>query len=489
MKKFICLLLLVVNYINVFSQLTTNPVVNSTSASSAAIGAIILSPDETIVGVSVSIGYGEWVRISAKTTIQYNDPTTDNLISLPIRGLENINGGALALGTKYTYLPNNIFILKFPPLPRNVSRINLIEDGSWKWYGINFTPRYDVVVKRMANNESEINQLIASSKNKNSGIFEQLSASENNPSVYRLALVQNEEGTFLIYVSSAKSVGDWKCGEVKAVLRPTVSNSIYKADWYMADKHVESAVVTFEGATMKTHIDVQGQTEEVYVKMSNGTGENSQDANIYSEKWSGTGFALKNGYILTNHHVIDDANTIDIYGIGGDFTRSYKAKVIGSDKVNDLALLKVSDSDFKGFGNIPYSFKSKISDVGEDIYVLGYPLTATMGEEIKLTNGIISAKTGFDGDVSQYQISAPVQPGNSGGPLLDYNGNVIGVICAKHRGAENVTYAIKTSQVRNLIESVSDLSILNTTNQITGKTLKDQVKLVNKFVYIIKCSK
>ena len=153
MKRFICLLLLVVNYINVFSQLTTNPVVNSTSASSAAIGAIILSPDETVVGVSVSIGYDEWVRISAKTTIQYNDPTTGNLISLPIRGLENINGGALALGTKYTYLPNNIFILKFPPLPRNVSRINLIEEGSWKWYGINFTPRYDVVVKRMANKD------------------------------------------------------------------------------------------------------------------------------------------------------------------------------------------------------------------------------------------------------------------------------------------------------------------------------------------------
>ena len=407
---------------------------------------------------------------------------------MPIRGLENTNGGSLALGTKYTYLPNNIFILRFPPLPRNVSRINLIEDGSWKWYGVNFTPRSDVVVKRLATSESEINKLIASSKNPNAGIFEQLSASESTPSVYRLALVQNESGTFLLYVSSAKTVGDWKCGEVKAVLRPTVSNNIYKADWYMANKQTESAVITFEGATMKTIIGTDGN-EDVYVKMSNGTGDNSQNANIYSEKWSGTGFALKNGYILTNHHVIDEANTIDIYGVDGDFTRSYKAKVIGSDKVNDLALLKISDSDFKGFGNIPYSFKSKLSDVGEDIYVLGYPLTATMGEEIKLTNGIISAKTGFDGDVSQYQISAPVQPGNSGGPLLDYNGNVIGVICAKHRGAENVTYAIKTSQVRNLIESVSDLSIMNTTNQISGKALKDQVKMVNKFVYIIKCSK
>lgn len=488
MKKLLLLMLFAIFTTNILAQLTTNPTVNSTNASSAAIGAVILSPEETGIALAVSIGYDEWVRISAKTVVQYTDPNTGTLVSLPIRGLENINGGSLTLGTKYTYLPNNIFILRFPPLPRNVSRINLIEDGSWKWYGINFSPRSDVVVKRLATSESEINKLIALSKNSNAGIYEQLSASKFAPSVYRLAFVQNESGTFLLYVSSEKSVGDWKCGEIKAVLRPTISNNIYKADWYMANKQTESAVITFDGATMKLIIG-DDANEDVYVRMSNDTGGNSQNANIYSEKWSGTGFALKNGYILTNHHVIDEANTIDIFGVGGDFSHSYKAKVIGSDKVNDLALLKISESGFKGFGNIPYSFKSKLSDVGEDIYVLGYPLTATMGEEIKLTNGIISAKTGFDGDVSQYQISAPVQPGNSGGPLLDYNGNVIGVICAKHRGAENVTYAIKTSQVRNLIESVSDLSIMNTTNQITGKALKDQVKLVNKFVYIIKCSK
>lgn len=487
MKKLL-LLLFAINAISIFAQVTTNPSVNSTNASSATIGAVILSPKDTRIGLVVYMGYDNWVRISENTIIQYNDPNTGILVSLPIQGLENINGGSLVLGTKYTYLPNDIFILKFPPLPKNVSKINLIEEKSWKWYGVNFTPRSDVVVKRLASSETEINKLVASTKNSNAGIYEQLSASELTQSIYRLAFVQNESGTFLVYVSSAKNIGDWKCGEIKAVLRPTVSNNIYKADWYTANKFIESAVITFDGPTMKTIIGNKGD-ENVYVRMSNGTGENSQNANIFSEKWTGTGFALKGGYILTNHHVIDEANTIDIYGIGGDFTRSYKAKVIGSDKVNDLALLKIVDSDFKGFGNIPYSFKSKLSDVGEDIYVLGYPLTATMGEEIKLTNGIISAKTGYNGDVTQYQISAPVQLGNSGGPLLDYNGNVIGVICAKHGGAENVTYAIKTSQVKNLIESVSDLSIINTTNQLSAKTLKEQVKLVNKFVYIIKCSK
>lgn len=488
MRKIILLLISLLFTLVSSAQITNRPYVNNTSCNTAAIAQVLVSPQNTIIALQTNIGFGEWVRISAKTKMQYNDPNTGTLISKSIQSLGDVNGNSLILGKKYTYLPSNVFILIFPPIPRGVSQINLIEEKNWRWYGIRITPRNDVVVKRMATSESEINQLIVNSKNKNAGIFEQLSATETNPYVYRLAFVQNEEGAYLLFVSSAKSVGDWKCGEVKAVLRPTVSSNFYKADWYMADKHVESAVITFDGATMKILFDVQG-SEEVFVKMSNGSGENSQSPNLYLEKWSGTGFALKNGYILTNHHVIDDANTIEIFGIAGDFTQSFKAKVVGSDKVNDLALLKVSDDKFGGFGVIPYSFKSKLSDVGEDIYVLGYPLTATMGEEIKLTNGIISAKTGFDGDVSQYQISAPVQPGNSGGPLLDYNGNVIGVICAKHRGAENVTYAIKTSQVRNLIESVSDLSIMNTTNQISGKALKDQVKMVNKFVYIIKCSK
>lgn len=248
----------------------------------------------------------------------------------------------------------------------------------------------------------------------------------------------------------------------------------------------------FEGTFFNVEFSGNDQYHKVVMKMS--FIKTYPTATTFTEnnnpsKWTGTGFALKGGYILTNYHVINDASTINVYGIDGDFANGRKATIIGFDKSNDLALLKLSGDLPVSFNSIPYGFKSQIADVGEDVYVLGYPLTATMGEEVKLTNGIISAKTGFDGDVSQYQISVPVQPGNSGGPLIDYNGNVIGIVCAKHIGAENASYAVKTSQAKNLIESVSNSSIMSTKNTLQGKSLKEQVKSVSKYVFIIKCNK
>lgn len=206
-----------------------------------------------------------------------------------------------------------------------------------------------------------------------------------------------------------------------------------------------------------------------------------------AQNWSGTGFALKEGYIATNYHVIDDAKSITIQGINGDFNRSYTATVVGSDKINDLALLKISDPSFQGFGTIPYSIATTTAEVGEDIFVLGYPLTSTMGDEIKLTTGIISSKTGFQGDVALYQISAPIQPGNSGGPLFDKKGNIIGVVSAKHAGAENVGYAIKSNYLRNLIESCASTSIIPTSNTVSTLPLTNKVKLEKNFVFFIHC--
>ncbi len=149
--------------------------------------------------------------------------------------------------------------------------------------------------------------------------------------------------------------------------------------------------------------------------------------------------------------VVKNATSITVKGVSGDFIKEYEATVIVSDQKNDLAIIKIENLD-GSLQNIPYAIKNELSDVGENIFVLGYPLRATMGDEIKLTNGLISSRTGYQGDVTLYQISAPTQPGNSGGPMVDQSGNVIGIVSAKHAGAENATYAIKSRYLLNLLE-------------------------------------
>ena len=191
------------------------------------------------------------------------------------------------------------------------------------------------------------------------------------------------------------------------------------------------------------------------------------------------------GYIVTNNHVIENAQNgnIKITGINEDYHKTYKARVEVTDKQNDLAILKITDAT--PIVKVPYTFKFTTSSVGEECFVLGYPLISSMGKDIKLTNGIISSKTGFDGNIAQYQISAPVQPGNSGGPLFDKNGNIIGIVQAKHTQAENAGYAIKASYIRNLVELLPTTVNFPQTNTLNGKTLPQQVEQASKSVCLI----
>ena len=305
---------------------------------------------------------------------------------------------------------------------------------------------------------------------------------------YKLACYKVGDNNYnLIYLSSRESLSRWRVGDVKAELEPTAIPSMYIAKWRMADKTLNSdCFVVFEGGLMK--ILISG-TEDLYVKLYPTTLANSGIGSGMGNgtEWTGTGFALKGNYMVTNYHVVKDAKSIWVQGVNGDFNTKHTASVVATDKFNDLALLKVDDVTVTS-NDIPYSVKTSTSEVGEDVFVLGYPLTSTMGEEIKITTGIVSSKTGFQGDVSLYQISAPIQPGNSGGPLFDGDGNVIGIVSAKHKGAENVGYAIKASYLRILMESALSEDILPQSNKIASYKLSDKVKSLKNYVYYITSS-
>ena len=311
------------------------------------------------------------------------------------------------------------------------------------------------------------------------GIYEDIVSSG-----YRLGVIKYNNSYKIIYLSGGNNKC-WEFGHVKAELKPSATTGLFKGTWYMADFSANgNCLVTFDGVLMD--VVVSGE-ETIYMKMY-PTDNNSVTQNK-PERWSGTCWALGNGYLVTNNHVIEDAHSITISGIKGDFNSTYSAEVIATDIVNDIAILRINDNRFSGFGAIPYSVTTRLADVGESVFVLGYPLTQTMGDEIKLTNGIISARTGFQGDAALYQMSAPIQPGNSGGPLFDNKGNIIGIVVAHYKGAENVGYAIKTSYLKKLIEK-SGLEIrLPYNNTISTLSLPEKVKRLKKFVYYIECNK
>ena len=185
--------------------------------------------------------------------------------------------------------------------------------------------------------------------------------------------------------------------------------------------------------------------------------------------------------------MVKDATVLQVEYYQNGIKKAYKAKVITTDKQNDLAIIQINDESFKGLSKIPYSFSTNIKDVGTSVFTLGYPLALNMmGEEIKFTDGKISAKTGYQGDVTVYQISAPVQPGNSGCPLFDNDGNLIGIVSSGLPNADNVNYAIKSTYLRNLIDVLpTKISIPNDIT-ISSKSLTEKIKILSGYIPIIK---
>jgi S1-C subfamily serine protease len=302
----------------------------------------------------------------------------------------------------------------------------------------------------------------------------------------------------VIILNNNSSNNFWKVTYIKSFIEKTAVESVFNMEYYTnstqgGNLSIQSIIGILEGDALFTFNVIKnsytGYSDKVMlVKLYPASkSANSNDiTTIKKEKSTGTGFAISSdGFIVTNYHVIENATSIKVKGINGSFTKSYSAKVIQSDKNNDLAIIKIDDYSFSSLGIIPYTIKSLSANVGENIFVLGYPLTATMGEEIKLTNGIISSKSGFQGDITSYQMTAPIQPGNSGAPMFDKDGNIVGIVNAKHVGAENAGYAVKTSYLFNLIDALPTTPKLPTVNTLNGKTLSSQVASANKFVYII----
>lgn len=201
-------------------------------------------------------------------------------------------------------------------------------------------------------------------------------------------------------------------------------------------------------------------------------------------QFGGTGFALtSNGYLCTNFHVIDKADSVYVQNSKGD---SYKVKVVYQDPQYDIAILKIVDSQFTALDHLPYKLKLNNAGMGEHVYTLGYPKDdAVLGE------GYLSSNTGFGGDTLSYQVDIRVNPGNSGGPLLDNQGNVIGVISAKETQIDGAAYAIKSKYILEALRAIPQDSLgttvtVNKKNPLQGLHRTKQIEKIQDHVFMIK---
>ena len=191
------------------------------------------------------------------------------------------------------------------------------------------------------------------------------------------------------------------------------------------------------------------------------------------------------GIIATNYHVVDNAHEIKIVVKDGTEVKSYAAKVLVTDKTNDLALVSITDKEFNGVRDIPYSLYLDTKEVGTSIFSMGYPMSNILGGEVKITDGIINSKTGYEGDIATYQISSPIQPGNSGGALFDKNGVLVGITNAGVLSAQNVGYAIKATYLKNLIDAAPVYIDLPKGKNLAGRDLTDLVKILSPYIVLV----
>jgi S1-C subfamily serine protease len=162
--------------------------------------------------------------------------------------------------------------------------------------------------------------------------------------------------------------------------------------------------------------------------------------------------------------------------------------VIQKDDSNDLALIKITDTAFKPLKEIPYSILSGTAPLGSEVFSLGYPLADVIGENVKFTSGNISSLSGISNDVTNFQMTVPVQHGNSGGPVFDKNGNIIGVVVAKlnkvYEG-ENVNYAIKSNIVKNIVDMVPNPTLKKRNTKMNKLTQEEKINLLSDYVVMI----
>ncbi len=274
----------------------------------------------------------------------------------------------------------------------------------------------------------------------------------------------------------------WKKLKINAVAAAAVAILSSLATLYLTGYFSTIRKATSDYSALKREVNnVKRNVNAHQDAIKNISKENAPQEALH---FGATGFMLtKDGYVVTNYHVVNGADSIHLQNAAGSI---YKASIVHLDQEKDIAILHITDTSFKTANNIPYTFKRQNLDLGEDIFTIGYPR-----DEAVYGEGYLSSATGYTGDTTAYQISIPVNPGNSGGPVLDRNGNIIGIISGKQKSLDGAAFAIKTKALIETLnripkESLKGNIVLSSKNSLNHLPRTEQIKKLQDFIYMVK---
>ncbi|MEX0829614.1 MAG: serine protease [Nitrospirales bacterium] len=312
-------------------------------------------------------------------------------------------------------------------------------------------------------------------------------------SEYEVAIIKNviiknkreyQSGRDFVGVITHSQGFTWVPGQIKLFLNETATPKIYSGNWFGADHRARGALFLFSSNNIiefslgrRKHLLVRTYPKEL---PSQPTG-NKQTS-------SGTGFFVTPDLVATNFHVVQEANQISLSVEGVQI----QADVFLKDAQNDLALLRLNPSEQSPVKESPKGVKclslgdSENARTGDAVLTVGFPLSGLLASTPSVGQGVISNTFGMANDPRMFQISIPIQPGNSGSPLLDEYGRVIGVVTSTLNSQEmfkttgsipqNVNFAIKSSYLKSIFSMVPSGDCSNSLapqQQLTAREILD----------------
>ena len=282
------------------------------------------------------------------------------------------------------------------------------------------------------------------------------------------------------YASGHTYIGEWKSDQPSGQGVFTFSNGDRYVGTMLNGKRHGPGTYHFSTGTQ---IEGIWQTDQVERGPSGYYGD--KRGNPSPSVSSGTAFAIsKRGYVVTNHHVVEKCSEMFLFVEDN----SYKIRKVSSDTENDISILQ---GDFTLPTVFPLSDKDP--QLLQEIYVAGFPFGLEISSLVKVTKGIVSSLAGIGTDYSAMQIDAAIQPGNSGGPILDTKGNALGMVVAKmnflyslknfNTLPESTNFGVKANAIRALAEKNNISLVKSNTQPLSNERLVDDIEVATFLIY------